>query len=92
MDYEITTLPSLNCITKVPAATFSYDREELRELTIKPRVVKKLGARESLRTAWLFSKSAFSQYRPDTQSLLHDCFETDWSFIVTKVKYLIKQD
>ena len=92
MDFEITTLPALNCLTKVPATKFDYDRERLKETTIRPRVVKSLGTRASLRTPWRFKKSAFSNYRPDSQTLLNDCFEHDWRFIITKVEYLIKQE
>ena len=92
MDFEITTLPSLNCLRKVPANKFDYDRERLKEVSIRPRVVKRLGTRASLRTPWLFKKSAFSNYRPDSQTLLNDCFEYDWQFIITKVEYLIKQE
>jgi hypothetical protein len=92
MDFEITTLPALNCVTNVPMKKFDYDRDRLKELPIRPRVVKRLGTRASLRTPWLFNKSAFSQYRPDSHSLLNDCFEYDWQFIITKVEYLIKQE
>ena len=92
MDFEITTLPALNCLTNVPVTKFDYDRERLKETTIRPRVVKNLGSRSSLRTPWLFKKSAFSNYRPDSHTLLNDCFEHDWQFIITKVEYLIKQE
>jgi len=56
----------------------------------KPRTLKKLGARDKLRTPWKFSNSCFKSYKPDTAALLDKCFEFDWEFIESKVEYLIK--
>ena len=30
-------------------------------------------------TPWDFFKSVFKEYKPDTDRLLGDCFETDWA-------------
>ena len=66
MDFEITNLPSLNCLKIMSANKFDYDRKRLKEVSIRPRVVNRLGTRASLRTPWLLKKSAFSNYRADS--------------------------
>jgi len=43
-----------------------------------------------VRTPWIFDKSVFKFYRPDTKTVLGKCFDNDWQLIAAKVEYLIK--
>ena len=45
-----------------------------------------------MKESWVFSKSAFNQYKADSVSLLEKCFEFDWEQIEGKVTYLIKAE
>jgi hypothetical protein len=61
----------------------------LTNLTCLPRPqAVALAGREALRTPWDFHKSIFKDYRPDTQNLLDECFELDWSH--TKCEKMIR--
>ena len=48
----------------------AFDQEALANLKCKPRMVKKLGGREGLKSAWVFKTSAFRLYKLDTKELL----------------------
>ena len=78
LDFDITTLPALNVMYNVKHNQHSYDREYLSQMEIKPRTVKRLGARDHIRTPWIFSQSVFANYKPDNQKILDKCFEVDW--------------
>ena len=49
-----------------------------------------LKGREKLKTPWDFFRSVFRDYKPDTDSLLNDCFEFDWS--CSKITKIIKDE
>lgn len=49
-----------------------------------------LAGRAALKTPWDFYKSIFKDYKPDTESLLDNCFEVDWG--LTKCEKLIKSE
>jgi hypothetical protein len=59
---------------------------------VKPRIVKSLGARDGVKTPWIFEKSAFRTYKQDTFAILEKCFEADYPRILTKLEYLIKDE
>ena len=69
-----------------------YDAQAILELVVRPRTVKRLGPREAVKEAWLFSKSMFKPYRYDTVELLERCFEFDYEQIKGKVEYLVKDE
>lgn len=46
-----------------------------------------LAGRRTRKVAWDFYKSIFKDYRPDTDALLKNCYETDWS--LTKLPVFI---
>jgi len=50
-------------------------------MAVKPRELKSLGARDNIRTPWIFEKSVFRVYKPDTKALLDKCFMNDWKYI-----------
>ena len=51
-----------------------------------------MGARSTLRTPWIFKKSAFRLYKQDNEALLEKCFLNDYKYIESKMEYLIKDD
>lgn len=53
----------------------------------RPAPINLIG-REKLKTSWDFFKSVLREYKPDTDILLEDCFEFDWS--CTKIPKIIK--
>lgn len=55
-------------------------------------MVKKLGGRDGLKSAWVFKTSAFRLFKLDTKELLGQCFDNDWGHIEFKVEYLIKDE
>ena len=89
-DFDITSLPAINVIYDVLANRYQYDRKQIQQIEVQPRKVKRLGARDHLRTPWIFNQSVFKHYRQDNTKILDKCFEFDWSFIFSKVEYLIK--
>ena len=88
--FDPASLPALNVMTAVQQNFASYDAHTILAMKCKPRTLKKLGARDKLRTPWKFTNSCFKSYKPDTAALLDKCFEFDWEFIESKVEYLIK--
>ena len=60
-------------------------------MKIKPRQKKELSKKIRPKSAWVFKKSVFRDFRPDTIKLLNDCFETDWKCILSKIEYLMKE-
>jgi len=68
-----------------------YEYEKIAIMKTKPRKNNVLDYEKAARKApWLFKLSAFRMYKPDTKMLLEKCFDFDWSFIESKVEYLIK--
>lgn len=60
-------------------------------MTCIPRPAPKgLNKLERLKTPWDFLKSIFKDYKPDTDVLLLNCFEFDWSN--TKIEKLVKDE
>jgi hypothetical protein len=51
---------------------------------------KNLKGREKIKTPWDFFKSVFRDYKPDTEALLLDCFEFDWS--CSKIEKILKSE
>jgi hypothetical protein len=62
---EITTLPSMNVVNDVPLVIMAYDNATIAQMPVKPRIFKSLGARDGLKTPWIFAKSSFRLYKPD---------------------------
>ena len=44
----------------------------------RPPAVELAGRKVQLEV-WDFYKSVFKDYKPDTEALLAECFETDWA-------------
>lgn len=69
-----------------------YEPYKILAMKVKPRQIKKLRERNRPKTPWDFWKSVFAKYQPDNKAKLERCFELDWSYIVEKVEYLIKNE
>ena len=82
----------INIIFDVPLSVDPYNQDKIDQMLVKPRELKSLGARDGVRTPWIFEKSAFRFYRQDTKPLLDKCFNNDWQYVKAKVEYLIKGD
>lgn len=87
---EVTELEEINIIYKVPATTFGYTQEEVDRMAVKPRTLKAARLRDRRREPWVFGRSAFRHYKPESQKLLDQCFETDWEHIVRNLEAFIK--
>lgn len=60
-------------------------------MTCHPRPSPKfLGDRNRLRTPWNFQLSVFKHFKTDSDKVINECFELDWSR--TKIGRLIKDD
>ena len=75
---DISQLSEMNVLPVQKQNKRCYDAQAILELVVRPRIVKRLGPREAVKEAWLFSKSMFKPYRYDTVDLLERCFEFDY--------------
>ena len=50
-------------------------------MKIKPRYKKELQKKVRPKSPWIFKKSVFRDFRPDSSKILNDCFEKDWIYI-----------
>jgi len=89
-ELDLTGLKECNLLPKVDVEQDPYEPQKIVQMKTKPRLTKNLNEEETARTPWLFKKSAFRLYKPDMKQRLDKCFDCDWSFIESKVEYLIK--
>ena len=81
-DYYEMDLPRVNIIENIARTACLWDRDHIEGLHCGPRPgPKMLGNRQILRTPWIFEQSCFRTYRPDSQKLIGEAFELDWSRI-----------
>lgn len=90
LELDMRAIKEFNLLPKVEMELDPYEPQKIVQMKTKPRLVKTLGAEKRAQTPWMFKKSAFRTYKPDTRPLLDKCFDYDWSFIESKVEYLIK--
>lgn len=84
-------IKEFNQVPNLEIDTEPYEPHKIAVMKTKPRLNNVLDdEKASKRTPWQFKLSAFRTYKPDTKQLLEKCFENDWSFIESKVEYLIK--
>ena len=55
-------------------------------MRVQPRAIKAFDVGDRARTPWIFKKSAFRRYLPDSKKILDKCFEFDWSYITSHVE------
>lgn len=84
-------IKEFNQVPNLEIDTEPYEPHKIAVMKTKPRLNNVMDdEKASKRTPWQFKLSAFRTYKPDTKQLLEKCFENDWSFIESKVEYLIK--
>ena len=64
--FDVSTLPVLNYISRVQQNSEPYSPQALLAMSVKPRMVKRLGRKNRGKSPWKFEKSAFRNYKPDT--------------------------
>ena len=67
MESNLASLSKLNWIPAQQQNHVTYFANEILNIKVRPRIVKKLGPRSELKEQWLFSKSVYASYRPDSQ-------------------------
>ena len=81
-DYYEMHIPKMNIIEQIYINKNLFEGDHLFKMNCLPRPgPKELGNRQFNRTPWDFNLSCFKNYRPDTQKMIDDCFELDWSRI-----------
>ncbi len=84
-------VPKTNIIENIIQINEPITKTFLTNMRCIPRPPpKSLKGRESIKTPWDFFKSVFRDYKPDTNQLLTDCFEFDWSN--SKITKIIKSE
>ena len=90
-DYYELDLPEVNYIEHIAQNGSVFTPGLIERMRCVPRPGPKgLGNRSKVRTPWDFSLSVFASYKPDTVTLLNNCFEKDWSR--TKVDRIVKNE
>ena len=92
MQFDFTGLDRINVLYRVVATPNPFDKEFISSMRVKPRGHKTLGVRSTVRTPWIFEKSAFRQYKADDKKILDKCFEFDWSYILMHVQNKLIKD
>ena len=84
-------MPRTNIIDNVIRTEQLITHTYLTNMKCIPRpLAKNLKGREKIKTPWDFFRSVFRDYKPDTQTLLDECFEFDWA--CSKLEKIIKGD